>query len=294
VLVITDEPLRKIGYCFFEEARRISKNTMLLEITPRERNGDEPPAEIARMMKDFQVLIIPTSKSMSHTQSRREASTAGARCATLPGITFDTMKRTLNANYEKIAQRSKKVAERLKGARTAKVTSPAGTDITMSIDGRKCEPDTGLIYNSGDFSNLPAGEAYLAPLEGTAQGTLVIDGSMAAIGRLKKPITMKVNSGFVREISGGAEAKKLKALLDSVGELAYNIAELGIGTNDKAKLVGSVLEDEKVMGTVHMALGDNMSMGGKISVRSHLDGIILKPTLIIDGVTLMKDGILKI
>jgi leucyl aminopeptidase (aminopeptidase T) len=294
VLVITDEPLRKIGYCFFEEARRISKNTMLLEITPRERNGDEPPAEIARMMKDFQVLIIPTSKSMSHTQSRREASTAGARCATLPGITFDTMKRTLNANYEKIAQRSKKVAERLKGARTAKVTSPAGTDITMSIDGRKCEPDTGLIYNSGDFSNLPAGEAYLAPLEGTAQGTLVIDGSMAAIGRLKKPITMKVNSGFVREISGGAEAKKLKALLDFVGELAYNIAELGIGTNDKAKLVGSVLEDEKVMGTVHMALGDNMSMGGKISVRSHLDGIILKPTLIIDGVALMKDGILKI
>jgi len=105
---------------------------------------------------------------------------------------------------------------------------------------------------------------------------------------------MKVNSGFVREISGGTEAKKLKALLDSVGELAYNIAELGIGTNDKAKLVGSVLEDEKVMGTVHMALGDNMSMGGKISVRSHLDGIILKPTLVVDGVTLMKDGVLKI
>jgi len=294
VLVITDEPLRKIGYCFFEEAKRISKNTTLIEIIPRERNGDEPPAQIARMMKEFQVLIIPTSKSMSHTQARREASTAGARCATLPGITFDTMKRTLNANYEKIARRSKKVAERLQGARAARVTSPAGTDITMSIEGRKCEPDTGLIHNSGDFSNLPAGEAYLAPLEGTAQGTLVIDGSMAAIGKLKKPIIMKVNSGFVQEIRGGAEAKKLKALLDSAGELAYNIAELGIGTNDKARLVGSVLEDEKVMGTVHMALGDNMSMGGKISVRSHLDGIILKPTLIIDGVTLMKDGILKI
>src|SRR5574341_1003644 len=271
VLVITDEPLRKIGYCFFEQAKVISRNTALLEITPREHHGAEPPLAVARMMKEFQVLIIPTSRSMSHTQARREASAAGARCATLPGITFDTMKRTLNANYEKIAQRSKKVAERLQGARTAKITSPAGTDITMSIDGRKCEPDTGLIYNSGDFSNLPAGEAYLAPLEGTAQGTLVIDGSMAAIGKLKKPITMQVNSGFVRKISGGAEAKKLKAMLDSVGELAYNIAELGIGTNDKAKLVGSVLEDEKVMGTVHMALGDNMSMGGKISVRSHLD-----------------------
>ena len=105
---------------------------------------------------------------------------------------------------------------------------------------------------------------------------------------------MRVSGGFVREISGGAQTKKLKQTLDSAGELAYNVAELGIGTNDKAKLVGSVLEDEKVLGTVHMALGDNMSMGGRISVRSHLDGIILKPTLLVDGVILMKDGVLKI
>lgn len=294
VLVITDEPLRKIGYYFFEEAKRISSHTVLIEITPRQRHGDEPPEALARLMKEFQVLIIPTSRSMSHTQARREASSAGARIATLPAITADTMKRTLNADYQKIAQRSRKVAQTLEGKSKVRLTSPAGTDISMSIEGRKCEPDTGLILEPGNFSNLPAGEAYLAPVEGTAQGTLVIDGSMAGIGRLKKPLKMKVDSGFVREISGGAEVKKLKALLDSAGELAYNVAELGIGTNDKAKLVGSVLEDEKVLGTVHMALGDNMSMGGKISVRSHLDGIIMKPTLIVDGETIMKNGALKI
>ncbi len=294
VLIITDEPLRKIGYYFFEEAKKISNHTILVEITPRQRHGDEPSETLARMMKEFQVLIIPTSKSMSHTQARREASQAGARIATLPAITVDTMKRTLNADYRKIAQRSRKVAQALEGKSQVRLTSPAGTEISMSIEGRKCEPDTGLILEPGNFSNLPAGEAYLAPVEGTAQGTLVIDGSMAGIGKLKKPLKMKVDSGFVREISGGAEAKKLKALLDSAGELAYNVAELGIGTNDKAKLVGSVLEDEKVLGTVHMALGDNMSMGGKISVRSHLDGIIMKPTLIVDGETIMKNGALKI
>lgn len=294
VLVITDEPLRKIGYGFFEEARTISKNTILVEITPRQRHGDEPPAALADIMKQYQVLIIPTSKSMSHTQARREASQAGARCATLPAITLDTMKRTLNANYHTIAERSRKVAASLSGKKAVRVTSPAGTDISMSIEGRNCEPDTGLIHNPGDFSNLPAGEAYLAPLEETAEGVIAIDGSMAGIGRLKKPIKMIVKGGFVTEILGGPEARKLKGILDSAGRLAYNVAELGIGTNDKARLVGSVLEDEKVLGTVHMALGDNMSMGGKISVRSHLDGIILKPTLTVDGETIMKDGFLKI
>ena len=231
---------------------------------------------------------------MSHTQARREASQAGARIATLPAITVDTMKRTLNANYRKIAERSHKLASAINGKNVVRVTSPAGTDITMSIEGRKCEPDTGLIFNPGNFSNLPAGESYLAPLEETAQGTIVVDGSMAGIGKLKKPIRMTVKAGFVTELSGGPDAKKLRQILDSAGPLAYNVAELGIGTNDKARLVGSVLEDEKVLGTVHMALGDNMSMGGKISVRSHLDGIILKPTVVVDGETIMKNGVLKV
>ncbi|OGC78285.1 MAG: leucyl aminopeptidase [candidate division Zixibacteria bacterium RBG_16_50_21] len=294
VLVITDEPLRKIGYYFFEAAKKISKNVVLTEILPRERHGDEPPTALAQMMKQFPVLIIPTSKSMSHTQARREASQAGARIATLPAITVDTMKRTLNANYRKIAERSHKLASAINGKNVVRVTSPAGTDITMSIEGRKCEPDTGLIFNPGNFSNLPAGESYLAPLEETAQGTIVVDGSMAGIGKLKKPIRMTVKAGFVTELSGGPDAKKLRQILDSAGPLAYNVAELGIGTNDKARLVGSVLEDEKVLGTVHMALGDNMSMGGKISVRSHLDGIILKPTVVVDGETIMKNGVLKV
>ena len=294
VLVITDEPLRKIGYYFFEAARKRSKNVVLTEILPRERHGDEPPAALAQMMKQFAVLIIPTSKSMSHTQARREASQAGARIATLPAITIDTMKRTLNADYRKIAERSHKVSSAINGKNLVRVTSPAGTDISMSIEGRKCEPDTGLIFNPGNFSNLPAGEAYLAPLEETAEGTIVVDGSMAGIGKLKKPIRMTVKAGFVTELSGGPDAKKLKQILDSAGPLAYNVAELGIGTNDKAKLVGSVLEDEKVLGTVHMALGDNMSMGGRISVRSHLDGIILKPTVTVDGTTVMKNGKLLI
>jgi leucyl aminopeptidase (aminopeptidase T) len=292
VLVITDEPERKIGYALWAAAREAGSEAMLLEILPRSSNGEEPPEAVAKLMRDFDVLMIPTSKSMSHTKARREACEAGVRCATLPGILEDTMQRTLNADYNEIAQRSIKLAEIVSQGRTAKVITPAGTDITMSIEGRECHADTGLVHNPGDFSNLPAGEAYIAPVEGTANGIIMVDGAM--VGKVKKPIKIMVKDGFATEIVGDRSAEELEKMLEPFGQPGRNIAELGIGTNHKAQIVGSVLEDEKVMGTVHMALGDNKSMGGNVSVQSHLDGILLKPTLWIDGKKIMEDGVLRI
>lgn len=288
VLVITDQPKREIGYAFWEAAKEAVTEAMLLEILPRSSNGEEPPGPVAKFMKDFDVLIIPTSKSMSHTNARREACEAGARCVTLPGILEDTMERTLNADYQEIAQRSIKLAEMVNRGKTARVTTSAGTDITMGIEGRECHADTGLVHNPGDFSNLPAGEAYIAPVEGTANGVMVVDGSM--VGKVKKPIRIVVKDGFATEITGDRSAEELEKMLEPFGQPGRNIAELGIGTNHKARIVGNVLEDEKVMGTVHMALGDNKSMGGNVSVQSHLDGILLKPTLWIDEEKIMEDG----
>lgn len=292
VLVITDRPERKIGYAFREAAEEAVTEAMLLEILPRSSNGEEPPGPVAKFMKDFDVLIIPTSKSMSHTNARREACEAGARCVTLPGIIEDTMERTLNADYQEIAKRSTRLAEMVNRGKTARVTTPAGTDITMSIEGRECHADTGLVHNPGDFSNLPAGEAYIAPMEGTANGIIVVDGSM--VGKVKEPIRIVVKDGFATGITGGSSAEELERMIEPFGQPGRNVAELGIGTNHKARIVGSVLEDEKVMGTVHMALGDNKSMGGKVSVQSHLDGILLKPTLWIDEEKIMEDGELRI
>ena len=292
VLVITDEPERKIGYAFWEAAKETNSEAMLLEILPRSSNGEEPPEAVAKLMKDFDVLIIPTSKSMSHTKARRDACEAGARCVTLPGILEDTMERTLNADYHEIAQRSIKLAEVVSQGRRAKVTTPAGTDITINIEGRECHADTGLVHNPRDFSNLPAGEAYIAPVEGTANGIIIVDGAM--VGKIKKPIKIMVKDGFATQITGDRSAEELEKILEPFGQPGRNIAELGIGTNHKARIVGSVLEDEKVMGTVHMALGDNKSMGGNVSVQSHLDGILLKPTLWIDDKKIMEDGELKI
>nr|NIN00593.1 aminopeptidase [candidate division Zixibacteria bacterium] len=161
-----------------------------------------------------------------------------------------------------------------------------------SIEGRECHADTGLVHNPGDFSNLPAGEAYIAPVEGTADGIIVVDGAM--VGKVKRPVRIVVKDGYATQITGDKSAEELEEILEPFGQPGRNVAELGIGTNDKAKIVGSVLEDEKVMGTVHMALGDNKSMGGNVSVQSHLDGILLRPTLWIDDRIIMENGQLKI
>ena len=294
VLVITDEPLRKIGQALWKAAKEIAGEAILLEIIPRSSNGEEPPPAVADFMKRFDVILIPTSKSMTHTKARRDACNSGARIATLPGITEDSMIRTLSADYNKIAERSRKLMKIISNKKKAIVKTPAGTDISMRLEGRTWNTDTGLYHQPGSYGNLPAGEVFIAPIEETANGVIVVDGAMAGVGVIKKPIRLAVRDGYVTDITGDISAKNLGKSIERFGKPARNIAELGIGTNDKAKIIGMVLEDEKVMGTIHMAIGDNKSMGGEVSVQSHLDGILLKPTLEIDGEIIMKDGKLKI
>ncbi|MBK7378364.1 MAG: aminopeptidase [Ignavibacteriales bacterium] len=291
ILVITDSDKYEIGHNIFMNALTLGFETVLVEIKPGKVNGEEPSDEIAELMKKFDIVFCPTTKSLTHTNARREASAKGVRIATFPGITKDVMIRGMNADYKKIAALSIKLKKILERGKQIRVTAPAGTDISFSIEGRKSYASKGLFHAKGESGNLPTGETFLAPVEGTANGIFVTDGSFAGLGLIKNTnISIKVKNGFATDIKGGAPAKKLIKMLNGVGKDARNIAEFGIGTNDSAKLSGVLLEDEKVMGTIHIALGNNVSMGGSVNVPIHLDGVIKKPTVWMDGKMLMKDG----
>jgi len=291
VLIVTDEHKRTIAYAIWEAAKQINEDAMIIEMAPRSTHGEEPPKAMADLMQNVHVIICPTSKSLTHTDARRNACTAGARVATLPGITEDMMVRTMSADYYKVAELSNRIAKYLHDGKIARITSSAGTDITLPIDGMTGFANTGLIHEKGASGNLPAGEAFLAPVEGKSNGVIVIDGSMAGVGQIGGEfIKITVKDGFAEKITGGDTADRLAKLVEPHGKPAYNVAELGIGTNDKAKITGLVLEDEKVIGTVHIALGDNISMGGTTNVASHLDGIISKPTVYIDDELIMEKG----
>ncbi len=290
VLVVTDEPLRTLGYACRQAAKDMGSKVLLVEILPAASNGEEPPAEVANLMKLFDVVLCPTSKSLTHTDARRAASATGARIATLPGVTEEIMVRCMNADYNKIAERTFIICGMLEKTETIRVKSAAGTDITMPIGGRTAHASSGLFRERGQWGNLPTGEAYLAPVEGVSEGVVVVDGSMAGIGMVNTPIRIEVSKGYAEEITGGDEAKKLIALLEPHGRDARTVAEFGIGTNDRAILTGKIIEDEKVMGTIHIAFGDNKSMGGSVRVASHLDGLVKQPDVWFDDRQIMREG----
>ena len=289
LLIITDQNKLSIAWALFDAAQEIGANVQLVRIPVAATHGSEPPEPLPEYMLKFDAIIAPTSKSISHTDARRQACRAGVRIATMPDILEDTFLRAMEADYETIAKRGFELADRLKKASDIRITAPSGTNITFLRGERPVLVDTGLVHKPGDFSNLPAGEVFIAPLEGTGNGVMAVDGSFAGLGLMKKPLIITVKDGYAVKFEG-YKADDLQKLLEPNGKDATSLAEFGIGTNDRAQLCGSPLEDEKVIGTIHLALGDNQTMGGQVSVPSHLDGIINKPSVWFDDIQIMKDG----
>jgi len=290
ILVITDEILRGIGLHIWLCARDLNTDAIYIEMLPRKMHGEEPPKPIAEAMKNVDVVVAPTSKSLTHTIAREEATKRGVRVATMPGITEEIFIRTMNVDYSYVQRITDVVGDILDKGNIVRIESDNGTNLTFSIEGRKARRSSGILRNPGDWGNLPGGEAYIAPIEGSANGVAIVDGSMASIGKLINPIKIVFKDGYAIDIEGGDEANKLKQILLQYGQDARNLAEFGIGTNPGAKVSGIVLEDEKVMGTIHIALGNNFGFGGKVKVPIHLDGVILNPTVYIDGNIIMKEG----
>jgi len=294
-LVVTDDNTISIGKALFEVGKDLAKESTMVVMQERKVNGEEPPSQIAELMGKFDAVICPTRKSLTHTDARRKACENGTRVATMPGITEEVMIRTMGADYIKIAERTYKLTELLDKGKMAHVTSAAGTDIYLPINGINGISSTGLVNETGKYGNLPSGESFLMPEEGKSEGVFIVDGSFASVGKIyEEPIRITVEKGYAVKIEGGAEAEKLKAALQPLGKEAYNVAELGIGTNDQAIVTGEILEDEKVMGTAHIALGNNISMGGTCGVGIHVDGVFLNPTVKIDDTVILENGILKI
>ena len=295
LLIVYDINKKDIADILIKRAMSMTKYADKIKTKVAKENGEEPLKHVADKMLGYDIVLLVTTKSLSHTDARRRASKKGARIASMPNITKEMMKRALTADYQKIRKISKKIYDSIKNKKIIRLSTKIGTNLT--IPARKpMFKDLGLYHKKGSFGNLPAGEVGFAPIEKKTNGILVIDKTMAGIGKLKKPIRMLIKNGFARKIEGGKEAHKLKRLLKNFkNNNVYNIAEFAIGTNYKARISGITLEDEKVFGTAHIALGDNTSYpGGKIKAPTHLDGVISKPTLIADNKKIMEQGILLI
>ncbi len=289
VLVVTDEHTVGFARPLFSYAKKVAAESLIIEMKSRKINGEEPPAAVAEAMKKADVVLILTTKSITHTEARKNASKTGARVASMGGVTKAMLKRAIDVNYKKMDILNKKLAALFTKANMVHLKTSKGTDLTFSIKARKGTADSGIFNNKGKSGNLPAGEMYIAPVEGTAEGVYVVDESMAGIGKLSSPLKIIVKKGFAVKFEGKSAAK-LRNLIKDLGKPSKNIAELGIGTNPKAVITGKTLEDEKKIGTCHVAIGDNTSFGGKVKAKSHLDGVIRNPTIYLDTKKIMQNG----
>lgn len=261
----------------------------LIEYEEPESHGAELPEKVADAMKNFDVVIAPTMKSLSHTDARKEANKSGTRVATLPTVSKEIWNTSLQADYERVKEITEKVYSLLEEASEVRVTTPSGTELSFEVDIDTYHNDTGIIDEKGDFGNLPAGEPNGYPEK--ISGTLVLD-HFPFSPKAKK---VEIKNGEVVAIeSEGTKASELEKAFEE-HPCSKKMAEFGFGTNPEATLIGNTLQDEKVLGTVHFAFGDNCSYIDEGDERRnpcpiHWDSVCEDPTVYFDDKKILDNG----
>lgn len=296
ILLIVDEPLDYVREALLREAHKANPGEVWSFTFPDTvRPFTEYPPHLLTLATQMDVVVLllaslDSQKELPAWVAGREAIRKGkARFNAGAYIDQGILDRELSADYEQIAALTLALAERLRGSSLAHITTSSGTDLHLSLAGREWKTDTGMLRGQGVYGNLPAGEIYIAPLEDSAEGVLVIDKSLPGL-LLSEPVRLIFEKGRVRHIEGGAGAEYLQNAIAQHGDATRVIAELGIGTNPRARLQGNIMTDEKVLGTIHVAIGRNDFIGGKNIATTHIDGVVGEPTLEIDGATLIDKG----
>ena len=255
VLVVCDASTIELAAALRAEAAAAGADAVLAQMDERATNGTEPPPPIAAALAAADAFVAPTAKSLSHTTARKAASDAGVRGATMPGVTVEMLARVMSVDFETMAARSAAVAELLS-------TAP------------------------GAFGNLPCGEGFVSPAGGEG---MVVASSLPPDGIAAEPARLSVAGGALASADGRSGERFLE-MLDPHGAAGRNLAELGVGTNDRATLTGNILEDEKILGTVHVAFGASAGIGGTVSVPIHLDVVVTDASLTVDGTRVLESG----
>ena len=287
VLVVVDETTRAIGAAFLTAAKGLGTDPVLSEIRLRTADGEEPPEPVGTAMAASDVVLLATGRSLTHTHARRAAIRAGARVISMPGITEDLLRDGgLSADWGKIHEVVRRTARRLRGVRDVHLTSGAGTDLSFSLAGRDwIVDDTGLCLRKGTFTTLPAGELFVAVVEGSAQGRLVIDAYFE--DRLREPATVQITGGHATRVVGAPTAVEA---MNRGGKEGRALGRFGFGLNPQARVTGPHLEAEKAIGAAHLGFGDNLVIGGKIHCGVLVECILADVRVEIDGKAVVEKG----
>ncbi|MDR7529049.1 MAG: hypothetical protein QN130_14390 [Armatimonadota bacterium] len=281
-------------------ALEVTPEVVTAIMTPREVDGDEPPALVAAALQAADVALLPVTYSISHSAAVHDALSRGTRVLALPAMTDPQMlvRGGPEADFEAQASVCRGVADRLTRAASAHLTTPAGTDCTFDLRGRTGNAHDCILDRPGKFSAFPWIEANIAPVEGSTQGVLVFDGSIPNLrlgGLLREPVVCAVEGGRIVRVEGGPEAQMIRRVFQQLGDASvYTIAQLAIGLNPEILTLTGRWTDHGAFGTVHIGIGTSANIGGTIRAVAHFDGTMFRPTLALDGQILLQDGDLRL
>lgn len=276
-LVLTDDSTETLGSNFKDALEKDGWGVSLEIMKDRSKSGEEPPEEISRAMLEYDLVFCLTKHSLTHTIARKNANAHGISVITMPGITEDMILHgAMSADYQRVEKETIEMTDKLSKAKAITITTGQNLRLYIPIEGRDGIASTGIFRGKAASGNLPSGEAYIAPVEGLAEGKIEINGSVAGIGLVDEPIILTVEAGRLV----GASGKQGQLLLTLLGEgNGRLVAELGIGTNHAARITGNILEDEKAYQTVHVAFGSNHTFGGTNKADVHIDCVTKDPKL---------------
>ncbi len=257
----------------------------------------EPCHMVTYAMLNSDVIIAATHYSITTTQLKAKAIENGARFLSLPlasnnGISLLQCE-FLQTDLNELIELSFNLSNVLHRGKIVNITTSLGTDVTFNIDGRGCQLFSGLCDKSG-MSASASFELYIPPIETFTKGIVIVDASMGYLGKVKEPFEIRFNNGHIIYIQDSKEGNRLKQYIESFDDKRmYTACELGIGLNQNANCLGnSYIEDESSYKTFHIGFGRNTSLGGNHIAKGHFDIVINLPTITVDGVVVMKDGII--
>ncbi|HHY92269.1 MAG TPA: aminopeptidase [Firmicutes bacterium] len=291
-VVITDTGVEpEVAEALAAAAYELGLEPTITVMVRRPVHGLEPTQVISQGILGAQLMLFATSTGFAHTTAVRTALKKGCKYIGMPEISVATLTGgAATADYAEVGRITREVAALLTAGSQVRITSGQGTDITFSIAGRPCFELSG-VFRPGTIACFPDGEAAMAPVEGTANGIVVVDSSLHQIGILKEPVTWRFEAGRVVEVTGGDEARRLQDVLTARGdENSWVLGEFAVGTNPAARHGTTVSEDKKRLGSIHLALGDNLTLAGQNESVSHLDGVLGRPSLWVDGRLVIDKG----
>jgi len=290
-LIVTDSGVdQEIVAALATTLRALELEVSIVSSAPAQLPGDDPPSTVGAAMLEADVIFELTSVFIGSCPARRRACEQGARYLTVPGLTWTTLRPggPFAADFAAIGEKAQRLAESLDRATEFRLTGPSGTDLRGSFEGRRGRPLWGLADQAGGYAAPPDIEVGASPLEGTAEGVVVVDGSLLFLGpdQLSSPVELRFSSGRLVDLAGAESWRLADALERSGDERMWNLAEVSIGLNPYSRPGGSALELEGIVGGAHVAVGNNVAYGGSVDARSHIDCALLRATLAVDGTPL--------